>query len=91
MDTAHDLQRSSSAGDANWRPMYETALVLMAKGEHAMAADLLRVLAIAAPNEPEVWQALATCHDEQNQVDIAEALRSLGRLLQPSFGPKEKP
>ncbi|HEX9295854.1 MAG TPA: hypothetical protein VF881_08460 [Polyangiaceae bacterium] len=64
--------------------MYDAALGFMAKGEQSKAADLLRVLALAAPTEPEVWEALATCHDEQNQRDIGEALRALGRMLERS-------
>jgi Flp pilus assembly protein TadD len=69
-------------GDCTWRPMYERALGMMDQGEYGKAADVLRVLALAAPSEPDVWQALATCHDRQDRADIGDALRALGRMLE---------
>jgi Flp pilus assembly protein TadD len=70
------------AGECTWRPMYERALGMMARAEYGKAADVLRVVALAAPSESDVWQALAICHDRRDQTDIGDALRALGRMLE---------
>lgn len=77
---ANPAQRGS-ASESSWRLLYQRACALMTNGEHSKAADVLRVLALAAPGETEIWDALATCHDIDERSDIGDALRSLGRLI----------
>jgi Flp pilus assembly protein TadD len=54
----------------------------MAQEEYSSAADILRMLVLAAPAEPDVWNALAACHDAAGRTDIGETLRSLSWLVQ---------
>ena len=69
-----------SASDHGWRSLHRTARTFLHRGEHAKAADILRMLIIAVPGEPDIWDALADCHDAENQPDVGETLRSLGRI-----------
>jgi len=76
------LQSENRASQSSWPLAYARAVRLLSNGEHRNAADILRVLAISVPEQPEIWEALASCHDAENRVDIAQALRLVGRLLQ---------
>ena len=82
---ALDGKQRDGAGDSCWRPLLQRSIHLMGRGEHAQASDLLRVLVLAAPREIAVWDALAECHEAQAQIDVAESLRSLGRLIHDQF------
>jgi hypothetical protein len=55
---------------------------MMAQERYSSAADVLRVLVVAAPGEPDLWNALAECHDAEDRPDIGDTLRSVGRLVQ---------
>ncbi len=79
------------ASDSSWRLLWEAARRLIARDEHAKAADLLRVLAVAAPERMEIWDALADCHDAEDRTDIADALRSLGRVIHQQLSPARQP
>jgi len=83
--------RKEGASESSWRLLWETARHLMARGEHAKAADMLRLLAIAEPEQTEIWDALADCHDAENRTDIGDALRELGRVIHRQLSPARQP
>ena len=74
MDTRVSGRNGGTADRTGWRLLYVKAKAMMDLGKHEMAADVLRMLALASPGEFEVWNALATCHDAQERPDIAETL-----------------
>jgi hypothetical protein len=63
---------------------------MMAEERYSSAADILRVLVLAAPGEPEVWNALAECHDAEDRSDVGDTLRSVGRLIQTRLEPQTR-
>jgi Flp pilus assembly protein TadD len=67
----------------------EVARDLIARGEHRRASDILRVLALGSPHDPDIWNTLAACHDADDRPDIGETLRALGRVLQ-NFPPSAR-
>jgi Flp pilus assembly protein TadD len=78
--TAEDSEKESASA-TGWRLLYGRARRLMAQEEYASAADILRMLVLAAPGEPDVWNALAACHEAEGRTDIGETLRSLSWLV----------
>ena len=79
-----------SAGETGWCLLYQRARRLMVQESYSSAADVLRMLALAAPGEPDVWNALADCHDAEGRSDIGDSLRSLGRLIQLQLRPETR-
>jgi Flp pilus assembly protein TadD len=59
----------------------EHALALAERDDLGRAVDLLRMLALANPTAPEVWDALADCHDRASDPATAGALREVGKML----------
>jgi hypothetical protein len=59
----------------------DRALALADKGALGPAVDLLRMLALATPTTPRVWDALADCHDLAGDPATAGALREVGKML----------
>jgi Flp pilus assembly protein TadD len=88
MMSGADTARAENASESSWRLVYEKARGFMAHGEYSKAADILRVLALAAPRETEIWNALAACHDAEDRSDIGDALRSLSQLIQSQLTPR---
>jgi hypothetical protein len=82
-----DAYREESASDSGWRLLYQQARRLMAQESYTCAADILRLLGLAAPGEAEIWNALAECHDAENRPDVGDTLRALGRLVQTQLQP----
>ena len=87
LPTGPDLREGASR---DWRLLFEGARSLIARGRHSEASDVLRMLALAKPGEIEIWDTLAACHDAEEQSDVAEVLRSLGRLLQTKPQPERR-
>lgn len=50
-------------------------------GDLDAAMDIFRALALIAPTDGGVWRALARCHEEVGEPEVAEKLRWLGRAL----------
>jgi Flp pilus assembly protein TadD len=50
-------------------------------GDLGGAMNILRLLATVAPSDEGVWRALARCHEELEQPEVAEFLRNLSTTI----------
>jgi Flp pilus assembly protein TadD len=50
-------------------------------GDVRKAKRILQFLAVLAPTDAGVWRALARCHEDEGDVDVAGNLRWLGDAL----------
>ncbi|HEU4405473.1 MAG TPA: tetratricopeptide repeat protein [Polyangiaceae bacterium] len=60
---------------------FNQAVKRHAEGDLGKAMNILQFLTILAPTDAGVWFALARCHDDAGEPEVAERLRWLGRSL----------
>ncbi len=69
------------ATDADIAPYVRQARELWSQGERNKAMDVLRALVFVAPRARLGWRALANCHLELGDTDVAAALDALGSIV----------
>ena len=50
-------------------------------GDLPGAMDILRLLTLVAPRDQGVWRALARCHEDAGEHEVAEKLRWVGQTI----------
>ena len=62
--------------------VYNQGADLLDRGDVAGATNLFRLLALVAPTDQGVWEALAKCHEAEGEHDVAESLLVLSKSIQ---------
>lgn len=78
MNTQPTTESSKLLFDA----MFNLAVDCHEKGKLQDALEMFQALSLVDPQDAGVWQALARCHDDLGQADVAAMVRSIGAQIE---------
>ena len=72
---------TTAPGRAHLDAVFNAAVEQHEQGRVVEALEILQLLSLLDPRDEGVWRALARCHEDLGQPDVAGFLRSLGAQI----------